>query len=283
MKTRILSALVGLVILAVVFAFVDTLLLNVVIGLIGLIAVHELLSAVGVTKHPSLTLLSMVMAVVIPFARAGFIRTILLETVFVLILLFFVVLLRNHRKIRVEQVAMAFFFSTFVPVFFSCAVYLRDDFGPGIGIFYLLMGLGSAWLSDSGAYFVGLRFGKRKLAPQISPKKTVEGAIGGVVVCAVTMLLLARGYQAVMGLLGFPVTIYYLRLLLLMPVFSVIGMLGDLSASCIKRAYGVKDFGKIMPGHGGVMDRFDSVLFTLPSVFILVHHVAIVLPLDLPL
>lgn len=281
MKTRVLSSLVGLVILAVVMVFLDTPLLNATIGLIGILAVLELLGAVGVRKYRGLTALSLVMAVVIPFVRVGYVRRYVAEIIFVLILAFFVLLLYHSQTMRVEQVAMAFFFSTFVPVFFSCAVYLRDDFGPELGGFYLLVALGAAWLSDTGAYFAGLRFGKRKLAPRVSPKKTVEGSVGGVLVCTLSMLLLAGGYAMVQSLLGVPVTVNYGLLLLLTPVFSVIGMLGDLSASAIKRNFGVKDFGDIMPGHGGILDRFDSVLFTLPSVYVLAHHLPLI-RLNLP-
>lgn len=276
MKTRVISSLVGLVILAVVAAFLDTLLLNVVIDAITLIAVYELLNATGIRKHRDLTVLATLMALVIPFARAGFVRELLVEIVFVLILLFFIVLLRRHETMRVEQVAMAFFFSTFVPAFFSCAVYIRDDFGAELGGFYILLALGAAWLSDTCAYFTGIRFGKHKLAPVISPKKTIEGSVGGIVGCTLCMLLLAWGYSALLGALGYPMRIHYGELLLITPVFSVIGMLGDLSASVIKRSFGVKDYGHIMPGHGGILDRFDSVLFTLPSVYILSHHIQLV-------
>lgn len=277
-KTRLISSFVGLLVLAVVLLRLDTLLFNVVIGIISLIAVHELLNATQITKFRSLTILAMAMAVVIPFARAGYVRKLLLEILFVLILLFFIVLLRNHSTMRVEQVAMAFFFSVFVPAFFSCAVYMRDDFGAQLGAFYLLLALGSAWLCDTGAYFTGLRFGKRQLAPVISPKKTVEGAAGGVVFSALGMLLVAFAYSMVMQAIGYPVRVKYLLLFFVTPVFAVIGILGDLSASAIKRGFGVKDYGHIMPGHGGIMDRFDSVLFTLPAVYVLMHHIWIVVP-----
>jgi phosphatidate cytidylyltransferase len=267
---------VGLAILGVVLVFLDTLVLNAAIGLIVILAVLELLGATGLNKHRALVVMSLLIALTIPFARARYIQLFIMEILFVLILLFFLVLLRTHETLRVEQVAMAFFFSTFVPVFFSCAVYIRDDFGAVVGGFYLLLALGSAWLSDTGAYFCGRAFGKHKLAPQISPHKTVEGAIGGVIVCTICMLLLAKGYSVVMANFGYTLLIHYERLLLVVPVLSVIGILGDLSASIIKRQFGVKDFGHIMPGHGGVMDRFDSVLFTMPSTYLLVGQIFIV-------
>ena len=275
MKTRIISSLVGLVLLAVVLAYVDTLLLNAVIGAIGVIAVLELLGAAGIRKFRGLTALTLVLAASIPFARVPAVRAIFPQLMFVYILLFFVLLLKNHTVMHVEHAAMAFLFGTFVPVFFSCGVYIRDDFGPVRGGFYLLLALGAAWLCDTCAYFTGLRFGRRKLAPQISPKKTVEGAIGGVVLGTLCMLLLAAGFAAVMQAIGITVQVHYLPLALVTPLLNIIGMMGDLCASVIKRQFGVKDYGHIMPGHGGIMDRFDSVLFTLPAVFVLMQHIVL--------
>lgn len=276
MKTRILSSLVGLAILAVVLVFLDTLLLNVIIGLVGVIAVVELLSATGTVKFRDLAALCVLLAVMIPFARSSWIRPVFPEIIFVLVILFFVLLLKNHMVMTVEQLAMAFLFSTFVPMFFACAVYIRDYFGVVRGGFYLLLALGAGWLCDTCAYFTGIRFGKHKLAPLVSPKKTVEGAVGGIVLGTGFMLLLAWGFAAVMGAMGTAVTINYVFLALVTPLLNILGMLGDLSASVIKRRFGVKDYGNIMPGHGGIMDRFDSVLFTLPTVFILMRHISII-------
>lgn len=276
MKTRIISSLVGLAILAVVAVFLHTPLLNVIVLLLAVVGVVELLKATGVLRNKGLTALSLILTVLIPFARWDQVRPLVAQAVFVLIILYFIVLLRCHATVRMEQVAMAAFFSTVIPAFFSCAVYVRDDFGRELGGYYILLALGAAWLSDTGAYFVGMRFGKHKLAPNVSPKKTVEGSVGGVVVCTVFMLLLSLVYSGIVNALGFPVRVSYPLVLAVTPALSVIGMLGDLSASMIKRNFGVKDFGNIMPGHGGVLDRFDSVLFTLPSVYLLSHHLEIV-------
>lgn len=272
LKTRILSSLVGLIILAVVIIFLDTLLFNAVVGVIALVAVWELMHAVGLNKHRSLLILTMLLAALIPFAQARGVRAILPEVIFALVVLFFLVLLRKHREISIADIAMAFFFGLVIPVFFSCAVSLRDDFGVVIGCFYLLCALGAAWLGDTCAYFTGLRFGKHKLVPVISPKKTVEGFIGGIVGGTVLMLMLGLIFSLVVRLLGSPVDIAYGKLLLITPVVILVGVLGDLSASVIKRGCGIKDYGNIMPGHGGVLDRFDSALFTLPCIYLLSRH-----------
>lgn len=134
-----------------------------------------------------------------------------------------------------------------------------------------------AWLTDTGAYLFGITMGKHKLAPKISPKKTVEGAVGGVVFCVATVLLLSLVYQWICSSVwGVSLSVDYWRLLLLVPVGALISMLGDLSASLIKRQCGVKDYGSLMPGHGGIMDRFDSVFFVLPFLVLFIRLFPIV-------
>ena len=144
---------------------------------------------------------------------------------------------------------------------------MRDIFGVVIGFYGMLVSLGGAWLSDTGAYFFGIAFGRHKLAPEISPKKTVEGVFGGIVVALISQIIISFAYAQVCRYYGTPVEIHYLRLILVSPLISLISVIGDLSASVMKRQFGIKDFGNIMPGHGGVLDRFDSVLLVVPFVY----------------
>lgn len=116
------------------------------------------------------------------------------------------------------------------------------------------------WSTDSGAYFIGKSLGKRKLWPEISPNKTVEGFIGGIV----TAVVLSLVFQAVTGFLPSYLLVMFITLLL-----SIFGQLGDLVESALKRHYHVKDSGTILPGHGGILDRFDSFLFVLPFLYLL--------------
>ena len=133
------------------------------------------------------------------------------------------------------------------------------------GIYLIFYGLICALATDTGAQLTGMAFGKHKMSPNISPKKTVEGAIGGLIVSlllnGVAIILYNRFADFKMD--EFAATVLLIACL---PV-SFMGMMGDLSASVLKRNFGVKDFGKIFPGHGGVMDRFDSSLFTLPITY----------------
>ena len=271
MKQRVISAMVGLVILAVVIVFFHTYVFNAVITAISVIAVKELLRATKTDRYRDLMVFAMAFSLLISFANETLLWSRLPLVVFVMLLLFFILLLKNHGRIRFEEASMVFLFSIFVPLCFSSAVYMRNQFGGAGGRYYLLVGLAAAWLCDTGAYFSGMLFGKHKLAPVISPKKTIEGSVGGVIFATVLMIPIALLYIQIAKLLGVSVQVDYPRLLCVMPFLSVIGMLGDLSMSVIKRQFNVKDYGTIMPGHGGILDRFDSALFTLPAVYIVIQ------------
>ncbi len=135
------------------------------------------------------------------------------------------------------------------------------------GFFFIFFTVACTFLNDTGAYFTGLRFGRRKLAPEISPGKTVEGTIGGIIACILTGIIVNYGF-------GSPLdsdwTISFSLLIAVSAVF------GDLVESAIKRGAGIKDSGEIVPGHGGVLDRFDSLIFVFPVsyYFVLVYYIS---------
>ncbi len=128
------------------------------------------------------------------------------------------------------------------------------------GIYYLLLVINFSSVCDTGAYFTGVLFGKHKLCERVSPKKTVEGAVGGIVLSLVVTVVL-------MKLFNVPANIFVM--LGVTVVMCVVGMLGDLFASVIKRSVGVKDYSNLIPGHGGILDRFDSMLFISPAMLAL--------------
>ena len=144
---------------------------------------------------------------------------------------------------------------------------------------YLAFLLGSAWWSDIGGYFTGMLCGKHKLCPEISPKKTVEGLLGGLVFAVLgnigIMVLVNRLAAQGIGYLATPLTLHFGRICLLTPLLALLSVVGDLSFSIIKRTYGIKDYGNLMPGHGGVLDRFDSVLFIAPAVYFIALYLPI--------
>ena len=267
LKQRIISALVALVLLFVVLNFFETIVLNVAVSIVALIGVHEFFNATKINENKLFAVIGYAVAAVIPFIpREGIDLLPVLVLPYVGVL--FCILLGSYKNTRVEHMSMAFMMSLAIPLALSSAVYFRDTYGSIVGLFYLSLSLGGAWFSDTGAYFVGCGIGKHKMSPVISPKKTWEGAVGGVLICTVCMLLLGKAFELCVA--GFEVN--YLTLALLAPFASVTSIIGDLSASLVKRQYGIKDFGNIMPGHGGVLDRFDSVLFVMPLIWGVVQN-----------
>ena len=277
MLTRIISGAVGVVILAAVLFFHDTIVLPIAVAAMISIMLYELLRAVKLHKCIPVLCAVELCGILVPFlstvgSRSTFrIFDIDLFTgkdvpfcCFLITLIagfvIFLTWLRNHKTIRYEQIFFALAVMILVPQAMSSIV--RIDRGNGSdGLFLLIMGLCGAWIADTGAYFTGVAFGKHKLCPEISPKKTIEGFIGGItttgIVYAAAFSVYSGQFEIGNALLTFA----------LGAVCAVIGTIGDLPASMVKRQIGFKDYGKIMPGHGGLMDRFDSVLFVLPTFY----------------
>lgn len=268
MKQRILSAAVGLLILSVVLLGFNTLLLNVVVSLLSILALYELFHAAGYLRHRWLAAAAWVYAGLFPFFREffGFDFLPLVSLLYLVALI--VILLRFHRSIRFQDLLTVGALGILIPTSFTNVVLLRNNLGWTGGVFCTMILLGSAWYADTCAYFTGRAFGKRKLAPVISPHKTVEGLVGGIFGSVVCNLLMAFLLSVTFNALGFRISVRYAAVGCATFLGAVVSVLGDLAASTVKRQCGVKDFGNIMPGHGGVMDRFDSVLIVSPVVYL---------------
>lgn len=156
-----------------------------------------------------------------------------------------------------------------VTIFITCAILSLAVIHERYRMYATLLPFVIAWLTDTGAYFTGYFFGKHKLVPKMSPKKTVEGAIGGVVFAMIATVV----YGII--IYGNNSAGFILKLALIGGAGSVISQIGDLAASCIKRDYGKKDYGSLLPGHGGLMDRFDSVLFAAPYALLVLSYFGI--------
>ena len=197
-------------------------------------------------------------------------KTEYLITVYILLLCF--LMLHNHEETKFSHVAFVIVSSLCVPFSFTRLMYFRDiaEYYPdkgytnAHGIFLILFILFSACMTDTCAYFVGSALGKHKLCPKISPKKTVEGAIGGVIGCVIANVVLYAVYNNF--IFENPVHNYF-PIIVASIITSIVGMCGDLTASLIKRNYGIKDFGNLIPGHGGIMDRFDSIMFVTAAFY----------------
>lgn len=278
MKQRILSGVVLLALLVLMLVLMQTPVFVALIALLASIAVYEI-EKVAQVRNLAIRVVSIGFTALVPFWFAYSIRSgapvsaFVPAGIFALLLLLF--MLARYDTTRFEHVATAFMASLTVPCAFSAIIGLRDlsllypdVYSTNDGVYFFLFGLVCSWVTDIGAYFVGRFLGKHKLSPKISPKKTVEGAIGGVAVAAVVNVLVLLVFNKFFFEHGSIIS-YWAVVLTSIPL-SVFSMFGDLSASAVKRNYGVKDFGNLIPGHGGIMDRFDSCLFVFPALFIVI-------------
>lgn len=282
MKQRVITAVVLLALLAVVVWQINTPVLVLVIAFLAAVAANEIMRCAKV-ENTFIRVVATGYAACVPFfASAKALTPWVSEAVWgkvigavpgvvyliALVLVLLLAMLKGYAYTTFEDVAVSVFAGALVPFGFSVFIRLRDMFQiEQFGIYLIFYGLICALATDSGAQLAGMAFGKHKMSPNISPKKTVEGAIGGLIFSlilnAVAMILYNRLADFKMD--EFAVTVLLAACL---PV-SFLGMMGDLSASVLKRNFGVKDFGKIFPGHGGVLDRFDSSMFTLPVTYAL--------------
>lgn len=279
MKQRILVAVVGVpALLAVLCAAPDWATLALLMGLC-IIASHELLAAVLPPEKTrrwwglAATLAVFVVANVYfsherfaGTAAAGLMPWLLAALV---VVVFLCMVLEYGKKEEMDFTALCAILvaGAAIPLALSCLLRLRMlEHGAGL----VLIPLVAAFMSDTMALFGGMLFGKTKLAPVVSPKKTREGAFSGLVGGMAGMVL----YRIIFFLCT-EVPLHIGWCVLLGLVGAVLGQLGDLSFSCVKRQYGIKDYGRLLPGHGGVLDRFDSVIFAAPVIWMIVNAVAL--------
>jgi phosphatidate cytidylyltransferase len=165
-------------------------------------------------------------------------------------------------KFNANQVMNTYFSFVYCPVMLSF-IFLTRQLENGIYLVWMIFI--SSWISDTCAYVVGVMIGKHKLAPVLSPKKSIEGSVGGILGAAIVGAIFGAYLDNALGLNDFNII-----LAIVGGVGSVISQVGDLAASAIKRNHDIKDYGKLIPGHGGIMDRFDSVIFTAPITYFMI-------------
>lgn len=265
MKQRILSGAILVLFFAAIVLFNQSfpLALNIVVALISVTAVFELVKALGLGRKWFLAAPALLAAALVPFCKDNV--QFLVYCLFTLLL--FSAMIVYHQETTFKEVGVLYSMVVLIPSALQTLVSLRD-LSDNHGMFYVLIAVLSAWVADAGAYFAGTFFGKHKLCPNISPKKTVEGAIGGMVVDVLVMLLCGVIFTELYHRGNAQAS--YLVLFIIGFFGSVLSILGDLSFSLIKRSCHIKDFGQVIPGHGGILDRFDSVIFTAPFVYLLV-------------
>ena len=252
-KTRLLSGIV-LVLLALLFIIHGGYLLLTVLGIISLIGLFELYRVFGIEKSAP-GIVGYVAAIVYYLNVAfGFIPDIMMF-VMALLIVCMCVFVFGYPKFHANQIIATFFGVFYVAVMLSCIYETRSLEGGRYLVWLIFL---CSWGCDTCAYCVGVLFGKHKMAPVLSPKKSVEGAVGGVVGAILLGIIYAAATKG--GMVEYAI---------ICGVGALISMVGDLAASAIKRNQGIKDYGKLIPGHGGILDRFDSVIFTAPIIYAL--------------
>lgn len=281
MKTRVLTSVVGLALLAVVMFFYETIYFNLAFSVLCILAIHELFVAYGFGKKEWHIFVGFsAMAVLVMLSDNAKVYAMLKPAAYVFVLFLALCVIAQFSAVSFANLSGIAVFSAVVVFCFYSFIHLKQllpkaQYGADATYFVVLI-LAYAWGGDTFAYFAGRAFGKRKLAPVVSPKKTVEGAIGGVLGSMLIGVFATLIYLQFFGrLLGFAQArpAYYLLVAVLGGLASLLGIVGDLFASAVKRQCGIKDFGTIFPGHGGILDRFDSVLFIAPLVSLVVTAV----------
>ena len=258
MRTRIIASAVLIPILLVLVLFAPKMFAAVILAVLMSIGAYELLYRTHLVKHPRLVIYACIMAFAVTmWSHTGAIHAYLLIGMLVYTLVLFSEMMLDHVKVRIEMIALCYVAGAIVPFLLSALIRIL---AMTTGRYVILVPFVVAFMSDGGAYFAGLKFGKHKLAPVVSPNKTIEGAVGGLVAAMAGMLI----YAIILDL-GFPqFKVNYGIALLYGLIGSAAGMFGDLCFSIIKRQTGIKDYGNLIPGHGGVLDRFDSLMMVAP-------------------
>ena len=268
MKTRIISGVLGSVLVAatLILGQYFSLVYNILVAVVAAVCVREIFKAGALLKNFWLLIPSMLFSVLWPL---------LLKTDYLMLLLFvyffamFVIMVTHSEKISFDKMAFATLSPLVITLGMGSAVLLcyRDL---NHALYYVMLSIAVPWVADSGAYFVGSFFGKHKLCPNISPKKTIEGAVGGIAAGVLGAVIFALIFD--LFVFSNRESTKYLPLVIMAALGGVVSIFGDLSFSIIKRSCHIKDYGTAIPGHGGILDRCDSLIFTIPFIFIFTEY-----------
>ncbi|KRM12052.1 phosphatidate cytidylyltransferase [Paucilactobacillus suebicus] len=258
MRQRVTTAVIALIIFIplIVYGRLPLTIAAVVLGIIALDEVLIMKKMLLVSFEAIVSNLGLILLIIpdnwLNWLPDGLSRFFLFYVVVMLILLHTVV---KKKRFTFDDAGVLTLAMLYIGTGFHYFVSAR-----AVGLTTLLFGMFVVWLTDSGAYMIGRKIGKHKLAPKISPNKTWEGSVGGTIAATIILAIY---------LWFFPVGYNWIVMIILTVMLSIVGQFGDLIESSLKRYYGVKDSGRILPGHGGILDRFDSMLLVMPCLFLL--------------
>ena len=257
MKTRIIAALALLPAFLYLLFWAPVLACAIVAGLLAAMASYEMLFRTGLLRHIRLNVYSAVMAFGVSlWSYFGWNYGVILLAVLIYYMLVFGEMMIAHLELSIQNAFLCFLSGIVIPFMLTSLVRIlcMEQGRVLVCIPFIL-----AFMSDIGAYFIGVFFGKHKLCPRISPKKSVEGLIGGVIVGTLSMVVYGVIIQSCFG-----ISVRYMPLVVCGIIGCLASAFGDLCLSVIKRQTGIKDYGNLIPGHGGVLDRLDSVIVAAP-------------------
>ena len=258
MLTRILTSLVAVCVLVPALIFSGTVAFPIAIAIVTLICLYEIFHCMGLHKRFALVIPPYLFCLAAPFVLryiedTTWVAMLYMIVAAVYLIYVFALVVWSHGSLSFGNTMAVTLMAMYIIAALCSILYIRDlPFGGKY--LYLLIFLG-AWITDTFAYFTGFFFGKHKLIEDVSPKKTIEGSIGGIFFCALSFVIFGL---VVDTWFGCDANLIFLGVSGV--VISLIAQVGDLIMSVIKRQYGIKDYGKIFPGHGGMLDRFDSIL-----------------------
>lgn len=260
LKTRIITGAGITVVLALVMLFSHIpWVLSLTVAALSVQAIYEFYRATKLKDNKVAYYISCSVAVLLSAVTIPYFEYIVV-LFFIAAISLFAYLMLNIRTLKEVKAWLCVCITAMIVVFFKCMSGVRAMDG---GIYLLGMTILVTVITDIAAYFVGRGCGKHKLAPVISPKKTIEGSIGGMVY-AVAILVLVAFILNITNVLQ----VNYTALIIYLILVSIVGQFGDLALSSVKRIVGIKDYGNFLPGHGGILDRFDSLLFVLPFTYL---------------
>ena len=260
--SRWISALFGAPLVILILVFGNVYVIDIAFAIIAAISLHEYFNSFKEKANPLIWIGYIFSALIafihfIPSGKAMQILGVLIPTS---ILIMFAEVIITNNKINIKDISITLFGIFYIAVCLMFIPLIRGSENGKLLIWYVFF---AAWMTDTFAYLIGIKFGKHKFC-EISPKKSIEGSIAGTVGATIVILIYTYICNTYLGL-----NINYLYITLVSIALSIIGQIGDLAASSIKRYVGIKDFSNLIPGHGGMLDRFDSVIFIAPFAYIL--------------
>ena len=256
------TAIIGFPIVAIILIFGNKYIIDIAFSIISILALYEYFNCFkdnnkGIRWIAYITALSIAFIHIIP---AEYMLKIIAAIIPTSILVLFAQVIASNMKYNIKDISIVVFGICYVVIFMMYIPVIRQTENGVLKIWYLFI---TAWGTDTAAYLIGKKFGKHHFT-EVSPNKRIEGCIAGVIGATILMLVYTFICNKFLGM-----NFNYLYIILISIILSLVGQLGDLAASSIKRYTGIKDFSNLIPGHGGILDRIDSVLFIAPFAYFL--------------